>query len=167
MQKWRIWLLVLFFGVALSTTLAAAQFLLFPNFRIGKTAPDFKLKTITGKDAAFSAVRAGGNTVLFFWTTWCPNCSREIAALDEKINKLKADNIQMVLVDVGEESRLVAKYAAERKLPPEILLDEDGAVSTQYGVVGIPTYVFIDKKGVIRGIENVFPEDYQAFFRPS
>jgi hypothetical protein len=40
-----------------------------------------------------------------------------------------------------------------------VLLDKDGEVSDAYDVVGIPTYIFINKKGYIRLKDHSFTQE--------
>jgi hypothetical protein len=39
----------------------------------------------------------------------------------------------------------------------KVLLDQENEVAYAYHIVGVPTYVLIDKKGVIRYKGNSFP----------
>ena len=34
-----------------------------------------------------------------------------------------------------------------------------------YHLVGVPTLVFIDEKGIIRNVTHEFPSDYENYFR--
>ncbi|HWR59184.1 MAG TPA: TlpA disulfide reductase family protein, partial [Thermodesulfovibrionales bacterium] len=53
---------------------------------VGKKAPDFQLKDITGRTVSLSSFK--NKTVLVnFWATWCPPCRAEMPSL----NKLYKD----------------------------------------------------------------------------
>ena len=53
-------------------------------------------------------------------------------------------------MDIGEKQATVQAYAQERGLTFPTLLDETGAVSKGYRVLGIPTSFFINREGVIQ-----------------
>jgi thioredoxin-related protein len=43
-------------------------------------------------------------------------------------------------------------------------LDEESSLAESYGVVGVPTFVFVDAKGIVSAVEHVLPEGYERFF---
>ena len=53
-------------------------------------------------------------------------------------------------MDIGEKRATVQAYAQEKGLTFPTLLDENGAVSRGYRVLGIPTSFFISREGVIQ-----------------
>lgn len=53
-------------------------------------------------------------------------------------------------MDIGEKRKAVQAYTQERGLTFPTLLDESGAVSKRFRVLGIPTSFFINREGVIQ-----------------
>jgi peroxiredoxin len=53
-------------------------------------------------------------------------------------------------VDIGEEHATVWAFTQEHGLTFPTLLDESGAVSKGYRVLGIPTSFFINRQGVVQ-----------------
>jgi peroxiredoxin len=53
-------------------------------------------------------------------------------------------------VDIGEGREIVETFAQGQGLTFPILLDANGAVAQGYNVQGVPTSLFIDRKGVIQ-----------------
>jgi hypothetical protein len=47
-----------------------------------------------------------------------------------------------------------------------VLLDEAGQAARAYGIVGIPTYVLIDRKGKIAWRKHLLPEDVASLLGP-
>jgi len=145
---------------------AKAQVLFFPNKLIEGEAPDFFEKTVKGKEFTFDKVyRKNKNIVLFFWATWCPHCRTAIANFPKQLPELKKQNIEMVLINVGEDKNVVKRYLSTVKIDPDIILDKSGKVSTIYGVAGLPTFVLIDKDGIVKAVEHALPNNFGYVFK--
>jgi peroxiredoxin len=113
----------------------------------GSPAPSFTLKSIDGKDFALGAL--GGKIVLLhFWTTWCPECRREMPLLEE-FSRARGKDVVILGINLAEKEADVAGYARDSKLTFPILLDPRGNVAAAYGVLGLPSTVVVDRKGRI------------------
>ncbi|NTW77591.1 MAG: redoxin domain-containing protein [Syntrophaceae bacterium] len=109
-------------------------------------APDFSLRDLQGKVFKLSNYR-GKPVLIFFGTTWCPSCRKELAAYKEIYQIYTKRGLEVAYINIMESQAKVARFAKANALPFRVLLDEDGAVGTSYSVVGVPTLVLIDKKG--------------------
>jgi len=63
----------------------------------GKTAPDFTLTDIAGKQHKLSDYR-GKNVMIVFWATWCPACLMEIPHLIALRNIISEDKLAMLAI---------------------------------------------------------------------
>ncbi|MCK5179517.1 MAG: TlpA family protein disulfide reductase [Candidatus Omnitrophica bacterium] len=143
---------------------ASGQIFFMGNPNVGKEAEDFTLKNLDGMEVSFSELREGKRAIIFFWATWCPHCREALAALGEKKQEIEDQDIKVVLVDVGETKEVVSKYFEKNGIDMDVFLDEKTAVSSIYGVIGIPTYYFIGEDGVVRKVQNSIPEDLDNVF---
>jgi len=141
-----------------------AQFFFMENENIGKEVQDFTLKMLNGKETNFKEYRAGKNTLVFFWATWCPHCRETLDMLNEQKADIEAQEIKVVLVDVGETEPIVNKYMEKHKVDIEVFMDEDSAVSESYGLIGVPTFYFIDQKGIVTDVQHSLPKDFTKVF---
>jgi peroxiredoxin len=87
--------------------------------------------------------------MLFFWTTWCPYCQQEIKALDREQESLAAADIRVFTVNAGERPAKVRDFVNRANVSLQVLLDERGRVSDSYHIIGVPTFVLVDKQGGI------------------
>lgn len=120
-------------------------------------APNFKLPDLSGEVVELSSYKNSQAVLLFFWTTWCPYCLREIRILNSRIQNLQAKGIEILAINAGESQIKVKRLMQNYDLDLKVLLDEKAEVADSYGVLGVPTFVLIDKKGRVIFIDNYFP----------
>ena len=123
-------------------------------------APDFALTSVSGKTVSLKDFK-GKNVILFFFATWCPYCREKIPGLTQNYALYQSQWIDVVLIDAGESQQKVESFAKKQGLSFDILLDKDSKVSESYGVMGIPTFVLINKEGMIVDEDNELPGNYQ------
>ena len=64
---------------------------------------------------------------------------------------LSGRGLSVVAVNIQESRSTVAAWAREKKVTIPILLDADGEVTRQYGVIATPTAFLIDREGRLLG----------------
>ncbi len=124
-------------------------------------AVDFKLRDINNIEVSLSDYIGKQPVVLFFWTTWCPYCVKELSNLNPKYLELKQEGCEVLAVNLGESADKVNRYVKKYNPLFKILLDKDKSLASSFDVLGVPTYIFINKKGEIAAREHVFPDDYK------
>ena len=147
--------------LAINGSYAMGQFFFFENPLIGQKAPDFTLNSIYQKKLNLTTMRNGKPVIIFFWATWCPHCRVQLDTIHNSQADLEAKGVQVALVDLGESAKLVQAYMSANHMTMDVFLDEDGSVSDAYGVIGIPTFIFVNAEGVVRAVENDIPENYE------
>ncbi|HDQ04729.1 MAG TPA: TlpA family protein disulfide reductase [Deltaproteobacteria bacterium] len=158
-------LTVLIIGV---TTFCFGQFI--PNAPFKKevvTAPDFSLKDLKGK--TFRLSRYSGDTVLlFFGTTWCPACRTEIPAYKKIYETYTPQGMEVVYINIGESAKRVKRFVKKNSLPYRVLLDKNETVANSYNIMGVPTFILLNKDRVVVNIshrtmdiplEELFPKE--------
>ena len=69
--------------------------------------------------------------------------------------------IQLFGVNIQESAEQVAQYINAHPVDFQILRDKDGSCAQSFGIVGIPTYILIDKEGKVVAKENSMPKNYK------
>lgn len=155
--------IVFFFMLMLfvyNPSFAMGQLTFTENTQEGKKAQDFTLKNLKGDEVNMTKFRDGKKAVLFFWATWCPHCREQLTQLNEQASAIEQKGIKIILVDIGEPAELVREHVFRNKIAFEVLLDENNSVSEEYGIIGVPTFYFINKDGMVNVVEHALPENY-------
>lgn len=97
----------------------------------GQIARDFDLPAIEGQPVRLSQFR-GRFVVVHFAATWCPFCNAELPHLVALAKAYEGKGVQVLIVDIKEPKRLVARWAGKAGVAFPVLLDGDGAVATRY-----------------------------------
>lgn len=126
-----------------------------------KPALDFMLQDLNQRTFSLSSYKDKHPVILFFWTTWCPFCQSELSSLRAKYPRLSEEGWELFAVNVAESAGRVAGFLRNYYLGFNVLLDKNAAVARAYDVLGVPTYIIIDKKGSIRFSGHSFPEKYE------
>ncbi|MDE2010024.1 MAG: TlpA family protein disulfide reductase [Candidatus Omnitrophica bacterium] len=131
---------------------------------VGKPLPDIVLPNTKGVSSSVMAARQGGKAILVFWATWCPHCYEDLGSLYDNLAAIKKQGIKIILVDVGETKKQVSDYFKRRKMKLTSFVDANSVVLDKYFLIGVPTLLFIDEKGIVRSVTHVFPSDYESYF---
>jgi len=157
-------LFFIFNGVQRMRTFAWAQEEVVQEAR---TAPDFKLADTLGNIHTLSSYKDKQPVLLFFWTTWCPFCQKELGKLNNTYSVLKTDGIELLAINTGESANTVNRLL--KKINPSfiVLIDGDTEVASAFSVFGVPTYILIDKNGEIIYQDNALPKNLKELIKKS
>src|SRR3989344_5947997 len=70
-----------------------------------QVAPDFSLDKLGGGTITLAEYKGRKPVVLDFWTTWCPNCKRDMPHLNALYEKYK-DKVEVIGIDLQENPSL-------------------------------------------------------------
>jgi peroxiredoxin len=113
------------------------------SFLIGKSAPDFTLKDIKGKNVKLSSFK-GKVIILDFWATWCPPCRAEIPSFVELQKQYQKKGLSIIGVALDDNEK-VKKFARDYSINYTLVIGSE-KVQIQYGgVTAIPTTFVIGK----------------------
>ena len=107
----------------------------------------------------------GKPLVVNFWASWCLPCREEFPLFKERLEALgPTDGLQVVGVLYKDEPALARAFLDDFGAAWPSLTDPDGSIAAKYRVVAPPQTYFIDKDGVLRGIQigGVRPEDFDT-----
>ncbi len=115
----------------------------------GELAPDFEVSTVEGERVRLSDFR-GKAVFLNFWASWCGPCRAEMPDIQALLNQHSKDGLVVLAVNNGESFGPANGFVEELELDlTAIGLDPGRDVIGKYGIVSMPTSIFIDADGVI------------------
>ena len=128
---------------------------LLPSPLVGKPAPDISLPALDAEAQNFNRAELGqGRPIIVnFWASWCVPCRLEHSTL-----MALAARKGVVLYGVDYKESLYGRSAKDARdfltdlgNPfSKINQDQEGSVSIDWGVTGVPETFVIDSKGIIR-----------------
>lgn len=139
---------------------------------IGESAPDFKLKDLNGDLYSLKQFR-GKYVVLHFATTWCPFCNAEAPHLQQLNEQYGDHNVQVLIIDVKEDKKVVKSAFKRFGFTFPVLLDSNGSVSADFAPDGVlpslprdevplASNIIIDKNGVFRFYSLLDSKNFDA-----
>ena len=113
-----------------------------------RPAPAFNVRRFGGGDVSLAEFR-GRPVVLNFWASWCAPCRDEALALERawQGNAERVSFVGMVIQDADEDA---LAHIREFEVSYPNGRDDDGSVTVQYGVIGLPVTFFIDSVGTVQ-----------------
>jgi peroxiredoxin len=139
----------------------------------GKPAPDFTLTANNGSKVTLSKLK-GQVVMINFWATWCGPCRQEMPLLEDIHKKYSKMGFTLLGVNVEPDSKAADKWIKQNtKVTFPILYDTESTVSELYNVNGMPSTIFVDRKGNMRlfhqgykpGDENEYLNQIRALIR--
>ncbi|HME11685.1 MAG TPA: redoxin family protein [Candidatus Acidoferrum sp.] len=118
-------------------------------------APDFAFTSLEGTHVSNAALQ-GKVVLLDFWATWCPPC-RESVPVIAGLHKKYADKaFEIVGISADGDEDTLKTFVERNRMTWTEYLDLSGSVGYTFDVDSYPTYIVVDKEGVVRYRQSGF-----------
>ena len=111
--------------------------------------PKFSFTT-REKQVVSNASLRGQVTLIDFWGTWCPPCRASVPLLKNVQKKYAGKSFQLVSVSSDDDEEAWEKFIVAQRMDWSEYLDSSGDVQKIFSVDSYPTYIVVDKDGVVR-----------------
>ncbi len=114
---------------------------------VDSSAPYFKVTTLKNLAHSISLTQFQGSFVVInFWASWCVPCRQEMPAL-ESASEYLGNKIVFIGIDTNDSRSQAIEFANQVGVKYILLFDPNGEVATNYGILGLPTTIFISRCG--------------------
>jgi len=121
------------------------------GYKVGNTAPEFKLNTLDKKAYSLTDLRKKGHVLLVFWAVECVYCYAHIKEFN-RIHDQYKDKLTVAAINIGGEYPVeVTEYVKDNKLKYLVLSERlnNLDVGESYHVLGTPTLVLVSPQGQV------------------
>lgn len=124
---------------------------------------DFTLKRYPdGSPYRLSSDR-GSVVLLDVWATWCEPCRDALPMYVDLVKEFGPRGFKVYAINVDADSRQIAGFLADTRVNLPILLDPEARFAeSELRVKMMPTSFLIDRRGVVRSVEEGFAEEFLA-----
>ncbi|MFA7097053.1 MAG: TlpA disulfide reductase family protein [Gammaproteobacteria bacterium] len=116
----------------------------------GMPAPAFELSHLSGTTVQFPGDYRGKVVAIRFWADWCPYCKDEMQDIEPVYRKYRDAGLLVLAINVMQPAETAQAFMQKLDVSYDVLLDRQGDVARNYGVLGLPTTYFIDREGTVR-----------------
>jgi hypothetical protein len=120
----------------------------------GEVAPPLVLRDVDGNELSLTGT--GRKTAVVAWSTWC-GCRYELPAWKQLADEL-ADDVQIITVAVDEDVDAVRPWL-QQDLATAV--DPEHRLSDVFGIVNVPSTVWLDEEGRVVKPPTIAPGDDQ------
>jgi thiol-disulfide isomerase/thioredoxin len=144
-------------ALAASVMTAALVAATTPGLRVGAPPPAISAASWINAPAPITLAALNGKVVLLdFWGVWCSPCRKEMPALVELQRTYADRGLVVVTIHTPEKADQVRAYLKENEIPLMVAIDT-GDTAKGYGVDEFPTYVLIDRDGLVVSLPEHLP----------
>jgi thiol-disulfide isomerase/thioredoxin len=112
-------------------------------------APDFSFSTSDNRTISNASLH-GTVVLLDFWATWCPPCRESLPIVRGIDKKYVGKQFQVVSVSGDDDEDVWRTFTTAQNMTWSQYIDLSNAVEDSFTVDSIPTFIVLDKDGVIR-----------------
>jgi cytochrome c biogenesis protein CcmG/thiol:disulfide interchange protein DsbE len=111
--------------------------------------PEFDLTTL-GRQSISNASLRGKVALIDFWGTWCPPCRESVPLLKNIQKKYSGKPFQLLSISSDDDEDIWKTFIQSQHMDWAEYLDSSGELQERFKVDSFPTYLVVDKDGVIR-----------------
>ena len=119
---------------------------------VGNPAPAFKGTTLTGEALSLADLR-GRPVIVNFWGPSCVPCRDEFALFKFELDRLAPEDLALIGVLMFDPPAAAQDFVTANGASWPTIDDPDGEIRAAYRAVARPQTYFIDRDGVLRGIQ--------------
>lgn len=112
-------------------------------------APDFSFRTREDQSVSNASLR-GKVVLLDFWGTWCPPCRESVPMLLDLRKRYKDKPFQLIGISSDNDEDVWNTFIEAQHMNWAEYIDLSGDVQEAFKIDSFPTYIVLDRDGVVR-----------------
>jgi thiol-disulfide isomerase/thioredoxin len=129
-----------------------------PNLARAPTVDDFSFTMLDG-DKISKAALHGKVVLLDFWGTWCPPCRASVPVLQDLHQEFAGPGFQLVGISSDSDEDAWRSFIRSNQMDWSEYIDLDGKILDIFEIHSFPTYIVLDREGLIQFRQSGFDSD--------
>ncbi|PIE60139.1 MAG: redoxin [Desulfobulbus propionicus] len=133
----------------------------------GDQLPYFSAENMEGNTYDLSRYIGKKPIMLVFWASWCPNCITEVPKVNKLVAQFQKKGMEFIAINIGvnDSKKRAASFIKKNKINYPVIFDTKQAITNKYKVIGVPTIIVADSKGVVQFAGHGTPEITDSDFK--
>lgn len=110
--------------------------------------PLFKVNDMSGNVIDIGRYK-GKYVLLDFWASWCVPCMRSMPQLKEIRKKYPSDKLSIIGINYDRDTTAFTNAVRNEQLNWSQVFDKDNVMMKLFGETALPTWILINKEGII------------------
>lgn len=107
-------------------------------------APAITAQVFNQKQAGLATAKQP--SLIYFWASWCGICK----SIQGTMQSILQEHPGITVALKSGDEKVVSQYLKTQSLDWPFVVDEQGLVSAEFGVPGVPTIFILDRNGTIQ-----------------
>lgn len=127
---------------------------------VGSAAPDFALKSGSGRNIRLSELR--GQVVLInFWASWCGPCRQELPQLEKLQQRYRRAGFTLLAISIDDNRKNADAMLGKLGVKLAPLYDTEKRAAKRYDVDTMPATLIVDRDGRVRYVHRGYRSGYE------
>ena len=140
---------------------AAKRFIANPIRARTPFVPQFSLTTYERQNVSSASLR-GKVALIDFWGTWCPPCRESVPILKKIQKRYSTKAFQLLSISSDDDEDVWKTFIESQHMDWLEYLDSSGELQEKFEIDSFPTYLVVDRDGVVRFRQSGLSQDTQG-----
>ena len=127
------------------------------TLNVGDSAPDFALPDAEGNSVKLQDLQGKWVVLYFYPRDNTPGCTKEACGFRDAYSDYQGSDVVVLGVST-DDAKSHTKFATKYDLPFPLLVDEGGAIASEYGSYGLKKFMGKEYMGITRSTFIINPE---------
>ncbi len=127
------------------------------TLNVGDAAPDFELLDAEGTPVKLQDLQEKWVVLYFYPRDNTPGCTKEACGFRDAYSEYQNSDVVVLGVST-DDAKSHTKFATKYELPFPLLVDEGGAIASEYGSYGLKKFMGKEYMGITRSTFIIGPD---------